>query len=159
MTSTSTPSATSSFSQARCRVSPPPRIIARQRTSIVTRMPARLTARHPGAGAPTAPGRQAPRCVWRDRDCRVRVAAAVRRHLSPASSLAAVYAESKRISRAQLINPSWNQRRSGTPKPRLGRSRTPAGTHGSITFRNRRLVVCASPCRLAGCAAAISIRW
>ena len=48
---------------------------------------------------------------------------------------------SRRMSRAQPIICSWNQRRSGTPNPRLGRSSTAGGTHGRITSRNRRFSV------------------
>ena len=45
------------------------------------------------------------------------------------------------MSRAQPIICSWNQRRSGTPKPRFGRVSTAGGTHGRITSRNSRFVV------------------
>src|ERR671936_366022 len=67
MISTLTPSDVSSRAHARWRVSPPPRIIARQRTSMVTRMRVRGIRPRRRAAAPTIPGTRAPRCVWRGR--------------------------------------------------------------------------------------------
>jgi len=61
------------------------------------------------------------------------------------------------MSLAQPIICSWNHRRSGTPKPRFGRSSTAGGTHGRMTSLNSRFVVVASPCRADVCLAASSI--
>ena len=93
------------------------------------------------AGAPTAPGTPAPRSAWRGRALPLRAAAAARRPRVGRVQPRCRVRGSSRMSRAQPIMPSWNQRRSGTPKPRFGRVSTAAGTHGRITSRNSRLVV------------------
>ena len=154
MTSTSTPSAVSSRIHARCRVSPPPRIMARHRTSIVTRMRVRADATDRRDDAPRARGRRAPRCAWRDRAMPCSCCSQQRRHFAACgSSRAAAIANragSRAPSRSCLPGTSGAAARRSRASDASARRPAPTGgsPRGTAAWSS-----CASPWRADGCVA------